>query len=202
MQSAHMATESDVVFGLLGLAALAAIVCGILYAAGAFGKAPAPAVTAVTSVTTDVTGPQPALPSCELAAGGFCPSGLTCDRGGTPNAACVPDQARRRAGAAVPESPSEPDKRKEVLSYSCAGCPALGGGPHQCCRHCYEMQALAAKRAPPFDSQAYRAQEVRCPQCEEIMKTKPEYCTVASDGRFRCSNGANCNVEPTRTYEE
>ena len=196
---------------------LAAIVCGILYLAGVLGKAPASApapatvqpssmpasigppapVTAVTPMTpvtvTAAIFRQPTPASCDLAAGGFCPSGLTCYRGGTPNAACVRAQA-----------PSEPAKvkRKEVLEYSCAGCGALGGGAHQCCRSCYANQALAAKRAPPFDSQEYRDQAVLCPQCDEIMKTKEEYCTVASDGRFVCRNGADCDVPMTRTYED
>ena len=89
-------------------------------------------------------------------------------------------------------------KRKEVLEYSCAGCGAAGGA---CCGRCYANQALAAKRAPPFDSREYSMQEVRCPQCDEILKTKAENaCTVDSDGRFRCNY--RCDVEPTRTYED
>jgi hypothetical protein len=204
-----MVAASDVGFGLFGLAALAAIVCGILYLAGVIGTSresvkPAPATVSVqppgvpasagplvppapaTVVNAMTAVPAPQTARCELAAGGFCPSNLTCARGGTPNAACVPAKIRR----------------KEVLEYSCAGCGALGGGAHQCCRSCDENRALAAKRAPPFDSKEYRDQEVRCPQCDAIMRTKEEQCIVASDGRFACRNGAACDVPMTRTYED
>jgi len=217
MMVKKMAKGSYVALGLLGLAALAALVCGILYLAGVIGNAPASAPASVPAVTAPqpthaswnapasapasvpaVTAPQPTHASCELAAGGFCPSGLTCDRGGTPNAACV----RAQTSAHVLEKTTAPTKRKQVLEYSCGGCGALGGGAHQCCVHCYEMQALASKRAPPFDSQQYRMQEVRCPQCEEIMKTKAEYCSMTSDGRFACQKGAICNVAPQNTYED
>ena len=95
-----------------------------------------------------------------------------------------------------------PAKRKEVLEYSCAECAAFGGKARECCTECHANQALAAKRAPPFDSQEYRMQEVRCPQCDEIMQTKEEYCTMDGDGRFMCSRGETCVVAPTRTYED
>lgn len=192
-----MAKGSYVALGLLGLAVLAALVCGILYLAGVIGNAPASAPPTPPASVPPVTAPQPTHASCELAAGGFCSSGLTCDRGGTPNAACV----RAQTSADALEKTTAPTKRKQVFEYSCGGCGALGGGARQCCVHCYKMQALASERAPPFDSQDYRMQEVRCPQCDEIMKTNAEYCSI-SDGRFACQMGANCNVDPQTTYED
>jgi len=99
------------------------------------------------------------------------------------------------------QAPVEPAKikRKEIFEYGCAACGVMA---HSCCARCYANQALAVERAPPFDSSEYRAQEVLCPQCDEIMKTAATACTMDSDGRFACSSGATCHVPLTRSYED
>ncbi len=77
-------------------------------------------------------------------------------------------------------------------------CGALGGD-RMCCNECQKSQALAAKRAAPFDSADIA--EVRCPLGDETTKRPPaNICTVNADGRFAC--GASCSVQPAVTYED
>ena len=70
-----------------------------------------------------------------------------------------------------------------------------------CCIECQKNQALASKRAAPFDSGEYAEEEVQCTLCDEITKRPPPNpCTVSPDGRFAC-RGPACSVEPVITYE-
>jgi len=71
-----------------------------------------------------------------------------------------------------------------------------------CCRSCYDNQNLAATRAAPFDKEENRGAEVLCTGCDAIMKRPTALCDMSADGRFKCSNGSDCKLDPIKTYEE
>jgi hypothetical protein len=67
-----------------------------------------------------------------------------------------------------------------------------------CCRSCYGNQNLAATRAAPFDKEENRGAEVLCTGCDAIMNRATELCDMSADGRFKCSNGSDCKLDPIK----
>lgn len=92
---------------------------------------------------------------------------------------------------------------KRVVAYACAACGETWGSDQKCCRECYESRALATRRAKPFDSDEYGAEEVQCTGCDGIMRRPAtSNCIMHPDGKFTCQKGAACLVDPVITYED
>ena len=123
-----------------------------------------------------------------------------------PYSAPAPVQSVRAVQAHPPSSSfahaSRISERLVRLEYECAKCPELGGADQMCCRSCYDNQNLAAARAAPFDKEENRGAEVLCTGCDAIMKRSTALCEMSADGRFKCSNGNDCKLDPIKTYEE
>jgi hypothetical protein len=123
-----------------------------------------------------------------------------------PYSAPAPVQSVREVQSHPPSSSFAPasriSERLVRLEYECAKCPELGGADQMCCRSCYDNRKLAATHAAPFDKEENRGAEVLCTGCDAIMNRSTALCEMSADGRFKCSNGNDCKLDPIKTYEE